>query len=66
MATDEVKVKVCVEKCIHDGIKQALTEIRDKYGVVVTDIRVDWIDVSAPNGYSAIIREIEITTKTGG
>ncbi len=65
MANAEVEVKVCVERCIHDGLKKALTEIRDKHGVIVTDVRVNWIDVSAPNGYNAIIREIQITTKTG-
>lgn len=64
MASNEVKI--AVEKCIHDGIKDVLLKIRDQHGIIVTDIRVDWIDVSAPNGYNAVIREVQITTKTGG
>lgn len=64
MASDKVEIKVAIEKEIHDGMKKALTEIRDRYGLSVTHMSVSWIDIGTTGGHNAMIDEIIITTKS--
>jgi hypothetical protein len=43
MANLEMKMNVSVESVLHDGLKDVLQSIFDKYGITVENIDATWV-----------------------
>ena len=64
MAESKLKMKVSVEKVIHDSIRETLQMLIDDHGIIVNTISVKWLDLSQVDKEKYSICGLEIETET--
>lgn len=57
-------ITVAVESAIHDGIADVLSRIEREFGIVVDEVRAEWIDVSTDGEPRHLLREVAIRSRT--
>lgn len=64
MAKADIEVKVLMEKTIHNSLLQTLQKIQDDYGICISEISADWIDMSTPVSPCKLLRELSIESSS--
>ena len=61
-----LKMKLSVEKVIHDSIRETLENLYDDYGIKVNSVNVTWLDLSQVDktiyGFSKLTVETETSS----
>ena len=64
MAKANLKMKVSVEKVIHDSIRETLQMLVDDHGIMVNNVYVGWLDLSQADKPRHVVNRLTIETET--
>lgn len=64
MATAEMKVKVAVEKAMHNAFRTAAQDVWDEYGICIQRVEFSWIDVSTPGKPNLMLTDVRMDSLT--
>ena len=64
MAEPKITIPISLEKVVHSTIKEIIQGIWDDQNLLVSDIKINWIDTSSQGKPNFIIQNVVMTTQT--
>lgn len=64
MATGEIKVKVAVEKAIHDAMREIAQTIFDEHSIVVHNVAFSYVEYSTTGQTKMLVHDVRMETET--
>jgi len=58
-------IKVGVESVIHDVLRDSIQKINDDYGIRVTGLRVEWLNLSSVERADFSVKHLHLETTSG-